>query len=214
MKAKFPRAAVLATAILVLGALGLTGCASRDINGALFPNQRPSVELTNAPVSPDRSNPYFYAYRVNWSGEDPDGRVDHYEYAIDPPAVVVYDTTKCNNGDTCWVSTQKNEEIVFFRATLPDSVRGTDPPTASDFHVFVIKAVDDDGAESSRKSRAFFSYTIAPTVIIRNPLPSALLRRAPDGARRQPVGRARDARLHHCRPQQAGRQLHPRPRFC
>ncbi len=176
MKAKSPHVAMLATAFLVLGALGLTGCASKEINGALFANKPPSVELTNAPVAPDRSNPYFYAYRVNWSGEDPDGRVDHYEYAIDPPNVVVYDTTKCNNGDTCWVSTQRNEEIVFFRASVPDSIRGTEPPTASDYHVFVIKAVDDDGAASARKSRAFFAYTIAPTVLIRNPLPSALLR--------------------------------------
>jgi hypothetical protein len=168
------RNVLVAGALIVLGALALTGCGKKP-GGTLLPNVRPSVELTNAPVSPDRSNPYFYAYRVDWSGDDPDGRVDHYEYAIDPPTVVVHDTTKCNDGDTCWVTTKKNEEIVFFRATQPDPIKPATPPTASDFHVFVIKAVDDRGAQSEPKFRAFFAYTIAPTVRILNPIPSPLL---------------------------------------
>jgi hypothetical protein len=89
--------------------------------------------------------------------------------------MVVRDTTKCNDGDTCWVSTKKNEEIIFFRATQPDSIQGTKPPTASDAHVFVIRAVDDRGARSPYKYRAFYAYTIAPTVQILNPIPSPLL---------------------------------------
>ncbi len=172
MKLKFPREAVLATALAMLGALSLNGCASKNLVGDLYPNKRPSVVLTNAPVAPDRSNPYFYAYKVNWAGEDPDGRVDHFEFAVDPPNPVQV----AAGADTVWVRTQRNEEIVFFRATVPDSIRGNEPPTASDFHIFVIKAVDDDKAFSLVKSRAFFSYTIAPSVAIRNPLPSALLR--------------------------------------
>ena len=169
------RLAALVTALASLGAAGLTGC-SEKVTGSLIANQPPSVELTSAPVSPDRSNPYFYAYRVNWSGNDPDGRVDHYEYAIDPPAVIVRDTSKCNDGDTCWITTARNEEILFFRATQPDSIRGTNPPTASDYHTFVIRAVDNNGMRSPYKYRSFYSYTIAPTVSILNPLPSALLR--------------------------------------
>lgn len=150
--------------MLLLVGLALASCGKKP-GGVLFPNQRPTVELTNAPVRADRSNPYFYAYRVNWSGNDPDGRIDHYEYAIDP-----------TNTDTVWVSTKKNEEIIFFRASQPDPVTGVNLPTASDFHTFVIKAVDDDQAESPRKDRAFYSFTIAPTVAILNPSPSALLR--------------------------------------
>jgi hypothetical protein len=161
----FPRAVTLAATPLVLFALALTGCASKDIQGVLVPNQRPTVELTNAPVEADRSSPYFYAYKLNWSGNDPDGRIDHYKYAVDPTAT-----------DTVWIRSDRNEETVFFRASQPDPVKGTAPATASDFHVFVIKAVDDDGAESPRKSRAFFSYTIAPSLLIRNPIPSKFLR--------------------------------------
>ena len=164
MNPKFPRTGWLAGALIVLAALGLAGCTQKG-GGQLFPNQRPTVELTNAPVKADRSNPYFYAYRINWSGNDPDGRIDHYEYCVDPTPT-----------DSVWVTTKKNEEIIFFRASQPDSIIGSNPPTATDFHVFVIKAVDDDGAESPRKNRAFFSYTIAPSVQILNPGPSALLR--------------------------------------
>ena len=90
--------APLAGALVVLGAAGLAGC-SQKTTGVLVPNQRPSVELTNAPVKADRSNPYFYAYLVNWSGNDPDGRVDHFEYAIDPTAT-----------DTVWIKTVRNED--------------------------------------------------------------------------------------------------------
>ena len=141
----------------------LNGCSTK-VSGTLIPDIPPTVELTNAPISRDASNPYFYAYQVNWSGYDPDGRIDHYEYAIDPPTIVVRDTSKCNNGDTCWISTTKNEEILFFRATHPDSIRGNNPPTASDPHTFVIRAVDNKGLRSPYKYRSFYSYTIAPTV--------------------------------------------------
>jgi hypothetical protein len=169
------RLAAITAVLAALGAAGLIGC-SQKVSGTLVPNQPPTVELTNAPVSKDVNSPYFYAYRVNWSGNDPDGRVDHYEYAIDPPHLVVRDTSKCNNGDTCWITTTKNEEILFFHATQPDSIKGTNPPTASDPHTFVIRAVDNMGARSPYKTRSFYSYTIAPTVNIVNPLPSALLR--------------------------------------
>lgn len=174
MSSKSLRHALAAVTLMLLGALALPGC-SKKTGGILVPNRPPTVELTNAPVSKDPANPYFYAYRVNWSGEDPDGRIDHYEYAIDPPTVVGFDATKCNNGDTCWVSTRKNEEIIFFRATQPDPIKGNLPPTASDEHVFVIRAVDDKGARSPYKFRAFFSFTTAPTVQILNPIPSKLL---------------------------------------
>jgi hypothetical protein len=169
-----PRNALAAGALILLGALALAGC-GKKAGGTLLPNEPPTVELTSAPVSKDRANPYFYAEKVDWSGNDPDGRVDHYEYAIDPPTLVAYDTTKCNNGDTCWVTTKKNEEILFFRASQPDTIVGTKPPTATDAHVFVIRAVDDLGMKSAYKYRAFYAYTIAPTVQILNPVPSALL---------------------------------------
>ena len=165
MKSNSMRAALVAGALVLLGGFTLTGCSKAKLKTQTLPNQPPTVELTNAPVSPDRSNPYFYAYPVNWSGNDPDGRIDHYEYAIDPTPT-----------NTVWIKTTKNQETIFFRASQPDPVRGNTPATASDFHIFAIKAIDDDGAESVVKQRAFFSFTVAPTVAITNPSPTSLLR--------------------------------------
>jgi len=105
MNSKTLRLALLAGALAGWGLLAVIGCSKRP-GGLLLPNQRPSVDLTNAPVAPDRSNPYFYAYRVEWSGYDPDGRVDHYEYAIDPTA-----------WESVWIKSPRNGEIVFFRAS-------------------------------------------------------------------------------------------------
>ena len=73
------RHVLLAGVMLVLGLVALPGCSKKTVNTPRA-NLRPTVELTNAPVSKDVNNPYFYAYRLNWSGEDPDGRIDHFEY--------------------------------------------------------------------------------------------------------------------------------------
>src|SRR5262249_33540734 len=43
-------------------------------------------------------------------------------------------------------------------------------------HILVLKAVDLEGLESPRATRAFYSYTVAPTVEILEPRPTHLLR--------------------------------------
>jgi hypothetical protein len=150
------------SALTALAALVTLPACDKKISLPEVFNQRPEVRLTNAPV--ESTSRYFYAYRLNWVGYDADGRVDHFLYAIDPP------TTP--GADTAWVTTRRSEEIIFFRASVPDSGGARE---ATDFHVFVIKAVDDLGMQSPVVSRAFFSYTVAPTVTIAAPRPSCLL---------------------------------------
>ncbi len=150
---------------LSLASLAAAGCV-QPVTGILNPNRRPSVEFTRAPIGADPSDPNFYAYRVFWSGDDPDGRVERYEYCIDPTA-----------SDSMWVKTERSEELIFFRATEPDGVPGPVPRSTS-FHVLVLRAVDDDGAYSATKHRSFYSYTVAPSVAIRAPIPSGLLQAA------------------------------------
>ena len=145
----------------VLAALLLQGCTKVIPN--LLPNQPPTVRFTLAPISADPNDPVFYAYRVFWAGDDPDGRIDHYDYAIDP-----------GPKDTVWVSTTHNEEVLFFRSTTPDG-KGGPLPEARDYHVLVLRAVDNQGAMSARKIRAFYSYTVAPTVEIVAPHPNKFL---------------------------------------
>lgn len=138
--------------------LALAGC-SKNIDSVFRDNMPPEVRLTQAPVSTD--DKYFYAYRMNWVGFDPDGRVDHFLIAVDPH--------RPDSVDASWSQSIKNEEVVFFRATQPDSVGGF--INATDFHVFAIAAVDDKGAISKPVWRAFFSFTQAPHVFIESPAP-------------------------------------------
>jgi hypothetical protein len=155
----------LAALLLGYALLGcaLSGCSSDKLGGTLLPNIPPSIEFTHAPVGPDKSLPEFYAYRVFWSGNDPDGRIDHYEYCVDP-----------TRAESVWVKTPRAEELLLFRATEPEGVTGPSPRALS-FHTLVIRAVDDRGAMSPRKHREFFSWTTAPSVRILAPGPSALL---------------------------------------
>jgi len=168
---------LVAACALAVTAMTLGGCASDQLIGPLNGNRPPTVEFTNAPSAPDRSNPYFYAYKINWSGNDPDGRVVYYRITAERLAdgrLIGVDPVA--GADTTWYITEKNEETVFFRADTADAVQGNQQPTASAFHTFVIQAVDDRGALSDIRARAFYSYTIAPSVAIRNPVPSPFLR--------------------------------------
>ena len=127
---------LLALAILV--GLGSAGC-SKQLRNTVIPNQRPSVRLTYAPI--DTTSEYFYVYRMNWVGYDPDGRVTRFEYVVDPPTVA--------NSETLWVSTTKNEQTIIFTAAKPESLPTTGhprTPRGQGFHVFVIRAVDNLGA--------------------------------------------------------------------
>jgi len=125
-------------------------------------NEKPTVRLTAAPVSELKSDSVFYAYRINWVGYDPDGRVDHFLYAIDPPSVDRVDST--------WTETRLNEQFLLFRARNPDNINTSGgSATADESHVFAIVAVDNSGNMSVPISRAFFTYTIAPVVEMVDP---------------------------------------------
>ena len=150
-------------ALAVLAGLGSAGC-SQDLKDTILPNERPTVRLTYAPV--DTTQAEFYTYKLYWVGFDPDGRVVRFEYAIDPPSDAGL--------DTAWVGTTDYEQIFNFSASEPVDVNVPEPLTR-DFHVFVIRAVDNRGLCSVPVSRAFYSFGVAPVVSINEPSPSALL---------------------------------------
>jgi hypothetical protein len=123
-------------------------------------NERPVVELTAAPAPFDS---VFYQVHLAWKGTDPVGEIDYYVYAVDPPV----------QGDTAWVRTEATEVTLFFESsTPPEALPGGGPVLSTDFHVFVIKAVDNGGLPSAPVHRAFTSYTVAPQTQITSPLPS------------------------------------------
>ncbi len=157
--------------VTVTIALAVWSCSPVVRNGPLGFNQRPSVELTQAPARAD-STQYSYAYRIYWSGDDPDGQIDHFEYAIDPPS----EAQVAAGRETSWVRTLKHDELVRFASTRPDSTLDPIRPKATDHHTFVIRAVDNSKSDSRYSepiSRSFYTYTVAPEVQIVSPRPNA-----------------------------------------
>src|SRR6266487_557188 len=178
------RAAMIAALALLAGVA--SGC-NKKIHLPTVIQERPVVRLSAAPIDtlgPDgRKVSYVYHDKMDWVGYDPDGRIDHYLYTIDPPGSpgggVDGDSTECGKpvgGDTTWCTTKLNEREIFFRAAVPPDSLTTayrTDPHASEIHTFVIKAVDNSGLNSEPVYRSFFSDTQAPTVQIDTPLPSA-----------------------------------------
>ena len=149
-----------------IGLVVLAGCTPKVMNPRQ--NERPVIQLTRAPYN--ESTRFEYSYRMDWLGYDPDGRVAYYLYAIDPPAP----TARKPEPETTWVQTNKSERLINFSATqIDDSQPGVHG--ASDFHTFVVKAIDNGGLggplQSAPLIRSFFTYTVAPTVQILNPVP-------------------------------------------
>ncbi len=156
------RAALRGAALLAaLAAFGALGCEKSVMMGTFVANQRPRVTLTAAPVG--TADTAWYSYHVYWSGEDPDGRVERFEYAIDPPAGP--------QADTLWIATRKNDLQIHFRATNAyySPRHGW---RSNDLHRFVLRAVDNLGGVSAPAVRSFYSYTIAPIVSITSPVPT------------------------------------------
>jgi len=124
------------TSLLVLVALVCAACDSNhDMH--LAPDQPPSVTLTSGPID-TVSAPQSWLVDISWIGSDPDGRIDHYEYAIDPPTAR---RAALAMAETAWVRTPEHHVMARFHASHPDSLGPG--ATASEFHVFVLRAVDE-----------------------------------------------------------------------
>jgi hypothetical protein len=157
------RAAALATLALCLG---VAGCGS---SSSFAPDQPPTLTLTSGPVD-TASSPQSWLVTIAWTASDPDGRIDHFEYALDPPSLK---TARMALAETSWVRTTATSVTARFRAAHADSL-GLGA-TASDFHVFVLRAFDNRGGISPLLVRAFYARTVAPDVQIVRPLSSPLL---------------------------------------
>ncbi|MCC6350096.1 MAG: hypothetical protein IT347_10965 [Candidatus Eisenbacteria bacterium] len=140
------------------------GCGSGSYLGVPFPNQLPTVSVTQYPSN--QLDPSTYVCEIRWSGQDADGRVLAFRYAIDPPAQ--------SGSDTTWIETTANRQTFTFAA---DSVAAGLVPTGRRYHTFVVVAMDDRGARSVPAHVSFDATTIAPSVHITSPRPSTLLLR-------------------------------------
>src|SRR5262249_10874779 len=103
------------SALVLALALACTAC---DSDHHLMPDQPPTVTLTSGPVD-TVSAPQSWLVDIAWVGNDPDGRIDHYEYAVDPPSLK---QARFAQAETVWVSTKETHVVAHFHASHPDSL--------------------------------------------------------------------------------------------
>ena len=120
--------------------------------GALTPNQRPTVSISQSP--PAQSDPSSYVCEISWTGTDVDGRVVGFRYVIDPPSRA--------GSDTAWVVTTVNRRVFSF--TSDSVVNGR----AHRFHTFVVESIDDREAHSAPAYVSFDATTLAPATHARS----------------------------------------------
>jgi hypothetical protein len=148
------------TLFAVLALLALGGCGHSPASIAL-PNLLPEVELTAAPRPGGTTT---FVVHLSWSAFDPDGQVQRFVYALDPPV----------EGDTTWTATVEHELTLSLPATIPPDPLS--PPgtriLARDAHTFAIRAVDNQGGRSPVVARSFTATTVAPETVIQSPSPN------------------------------------------
>ncbi len=152
----------LAVMALCLGPLQCILIPEGEFSGEREPNRPPTVQITGGVLadSADVGN----LVRFRWLGADEDGVVRWFEWALD-------DTTS----EGAWRRTVSAEQTVLLRAT-----RAVQNGTSTDWHIFYLRAVDDQFAHSQLERRLFNATTIAPTSRLISPRPV-------DGARWAPI---------------------------
>ena len=140
--------------------LALGSCARSPVS-ALLPNQLPAVKLTAAPRPGSET---LFQVHLSWSAFDPDGQVERFIYAVDPPVA----------GDTTWSATIGHDLDLTLAATIPEDPLA--PPgqrvLSRDMHTFAIRAIDNDDGRSPVVTRSFTARTVAPETFINVPQPN------------------------------------------
>jgi hypothetical protein len=149
-------------AFLVLGAI--TGCGKKALEGVMAANKPPQIEITCGAVlsTPDKPLTEPYSIHFCWAAFDPDGYVDHYEYATSDSDTVATAAAVARRG-----STKLHEVTVKVQADIGLLIPG-DSASVRQYpfgrlHQFFVRAVDNDGAPSPWIDRFFNALSIAPT---------------------------------------------------
>ena len=145
-----------------LFAMIASGCGQKNL--LLLPNQPPEVEVFAQRVDGIGAGPS--AYRLQWSGHDPDGVVANYLYAVGSPA----DDARTGT----WTATTARSHALSFPARAAAPERAT--LAAREPSVFSVMAVDGAGARSAPARVAFFDGLLAPSVRVTAPAANPLVR--------------------------------------
>jgi hypothetical protein len=121
---------LVTAAVLVLGGTLVFGC-RRDESVAVDRNLPPETFVTQGPdLSSDPNNPtdLFYKAHLYWRGEDQDGTIAGFRFAID-------DTTDPGS----WGYTSRTDSVFRFQVNEVGSKQ----------HLFLIRAVDNQGKQDA-----------------------------------------------------------------
>jgi len=98
---------------------------------------------TYIPGAPAESSLAYYRVHLYWTGTDPDGRIDHFEYAVTDTSLGPGETTPGFNG---YYRTEKTDSLFVFRADDPQILG----------HRFYVRAVDNEGKVDPTPAWAYF----------------------------------------------------------
>lgn len=153
----------------LIAASVVAGCSDKDFfTGELTENKRPVIEMTSGPVEGDSVE---YHVEFFWVGEDPDGRIDHYEIALVDRYPLGFDPADTTGADK-WTSTTSTDTIILASADVYDTIvtiNSSPYAVYGRLHTFFLRAVDDRGAVSETLFRSFNAWNLAPHVIINEP---------------------------------------------
>jgi hypothetical protein len=160
-----------ATAIFLLAVHAL-GCASDELTGTRLANQPPKVWLAGGP--PEGA---VTSYRVHlyWGGWDPDGHVEHYEYAITDNESGIFDPADTTGADK-WHRTSRTDSTFLLSADVlaDSSVLDSYIRDRYEFvrsHTFFVRAIDDRGSSSTEPAyQSFTARSLSPEVDIVTPI--------------------------------------------
>lgn len=124
-----------------------------DFGGEREPNRPPTVQITGGVLADSADVGNLVHFR--WLGADEDGVVRWFEWAVDDTA-----------SESAWHRTPNAQQTVLLQAT-----RAARDGTATDWHTFYLRAVDDQLAYSQIEERVFNARTIAPTSRLTHPWP-------------------------------------------
>ncbi len=153
---------------LLAAAAMLAGCTDGVYTGDRDENEAPEIWLSSGPVEGDTTG---YQVHFYWSGWDPDGEIDYFEFVVaegDPIGFNPADTT----GIDSWTTTSVHDSV--FRVPADDNPRPWEEnPLYTKYdktHTFFVRAVDKEGKRSKAADRSFTAWTLAPTIQIDRPI--------------------------------------------
>ena len=159
----------VAVLVLAIGLVCLFGCDESVFIGDTAVNQPPTVRLTGGPPEGDTTS---YRIKFSWMGNDPDGTVESYEYAMcdgSPGGFNPADTT----GLAAWTEIHCTDSTFAFSAFETGEEVDVGVNKHSSYcrrvHTFFIRAVDDKGVRSRAAYRSFTASTLAPYAVIQTP---------------------------------------------